>query len=379
MLIKVSDREPSFLSQGNGYSSSSPRSRRSSSNTLPEAETTPHALPDRRQTQSPFLKRADLGGTQRRCSGDSQPPSPRYAYEPPLYEEPPSEYQSPPIYEEPPTDMHCDTGLYASDRSPARKPGLYHSPKQSPSPYGQLVLTRQRGSTPEKISTQAERDYGFSGRDYSSAERDYSSGGRDYSSGGRDYSSGGREYSAAGREYVKQLVYVEQSGSSPRFRTTDRFLSYGKAVQGGLPAGMCYGGSFTLQHSHDGGGGNRKRKNRKPSLPGGEGESIGMGVGAVLTQARLAWEAQQLMQQRGGGALAGCTKDGYESDGATPLPLPGPVVRAFSEDEALAQQDSHWKRTTLDRLAFPQTLLEKSLSVQTNLASPEPYLHPSQV
>ncbi|XP_053501860.1 rho GTPase-activating protein 39 isoform X2 [Ictalurus furcatus] len=392
MLIKVSDREPSFLSQGNGYSSSSPRSRRSSSNTLPEAETTPHALPDRRQSQSPFLKRADFGGTQRRCSGDSQPPSPRYAYEPPLYEEPPSEYQSPPIYEEPPTDMHCDPGLYASDRSPARKPGIYHSPKQSPSPYGQLVLTRQRGSTPEKISNQAERDYSFRGRDYSSAGRDYSSGGQDYSSGGRDYSSGGqdyssggrdyssggREYSAAGREYVKQLVYVEQSGSSPRFRTTDRFLSYGKAAQGGLPAGMCYGGSFTLQHSHDGGGANRKRKNRKPSLPGGEGESIGVGVGAVLTQARLAWEAQQLMQQRGGGALGGGTKDGYESDGATPLPLPGPVVRAFSEDEALAQQDGHWKRTTLDRLAFPQTLLEKSLSVQTNLASPEPYLHPSQ-
>ncbi|KAG7331693.1 hypothetical protein KOW79_005662 [Hemibagrus wyckioides] len=378
MLIKVSDREPSYLSQGNGYSSSSPRSRRSSSNTLPESETTPHALPDRRQTQSPFLKRADFGGTQRRCSGDSQPPSPRYAYEPPLYEEPPSEYQSPPIYEEPPTDMHCDPGLYASDRSPARKPGLYHSPKQSPSPYGQLVLTRQRGSTPEKISNQAERDYSFSGRDYSSAGRDYSSSGRDYSSGGRDYSSGGREYSAAGREYVKQLVYVEQSGSSPRFRTTDRFLNYGKAAQGGLPAGMCYGGSFTLQHSHDGGGGNRKRKNRKPSLPGGEGESLGAGVGAVHTQALLAWEAQQLMQQRGGGALGGSTKDGYESDGATPLPLPGPVVRAFSEDEALAQQDCHWKRTTLDRLAFPQTLLEKSLSVQTNLASPEPYLHPSQ-
>ncbi|TSL47591.1 Rho GTPase-activating protein 39 [Bagarius yarrelli] len=377
MLIKVSDREPSYLSQGNGYSSSSPRSRRSSSNTLPEAETTSHALPDRRQSQSPFLKRADFGGTQRRCSGDSQPPSPRYTYEPPLYEEPPAEYQSPPIYEEPPPDMHCDSGLYASDRSPARKPSLYHSPKQSPSPYGQLVLTRQRGSTPEKISNQPERDYSFSGRDYSSAGRDYSSSGRDYISGGRDYSSGGREYSAAGREYVKQLVYVEQSGSSPRFRTTDRFFTYGKAAQGGLPAGMCYGGSFTLQHCHDGGG-NRKRKNRKPSLPGGEGETIAAGVGSIQTQARLAWEAQQLMQQRGGGALGGGNKDGYESDGATPLPLPGPVVRAFSEDEALAQQDGHWKRTTLDRLAFPQTLLEKSLSVQTNLASPEPYLHPSQ-
>lgn len=390
MLIKVTDREPSFLQQGNGYSGSSPRSRRSSSNTPSEAENSLHGLPDRRQTQSPFLKRAEIGGTQRRCSGDSQPPSPRFAYEPPLYEEPPSEYQSPPIYEEPPTDVHCDQSLYNSDRSPARKPGLYHSPKQNPSPYGQLVLTRQRGSTPEKISNQEERDYNlsgqnysstvrdysFSGRDYNSGGRDYSSSGKNYSSGGRDYSSGGREYSAAGREYVKQLVYVEQSGSSPRFRTTERFLSYGKGGHGGVS--MCYGGSFTLQHTHDGGGGNRKRKNRKPSLPGGEGEGIGTGVGAMLTQARLAWEAQQLIQQRSGGSEDGA-KDGYESDGAMPLPLPGPVVRAYSEDEALAQQDGHWKRATLDRLAFPQTLLEKSLSVQTNLASPEPYLHPSQV
>jgi hypothetical protein len=60
--------------------------------------------------------------------------------------------------------------------------------------------------------------------------------------------------------------------------------------------------------------------------------------------------------------------------------MPGPVVRAFSEDEALAQQDSkHWKRSTFDKLGFPQILLEKSVSVQTNLASPEPHLHPSQV
>ncbi len=201
-----------------------------------------------------------------------------------LYEEPPSEYQSPPIYEEPPTDMHCDQAFFGSDRSPARKPGLYHSPKQSPSPYGQLVLTRQRSSTPEKTPNQGDRDYSSSGRDYSSAGRDYSSSGldyssgmRDYSSGGRDYNSSGREYSAAGREYVKQLVYVEQSGSSPRFRTTERLLSYGTTSSNSLSAGFSYGGSFTLQHSHDLNGGNRKRKNRKPSLPGGEGDGMGSG------------------------------------------------------------------------------------------------------
>lgn len=101
-----------------------------------------------------------------------------------------------------------------------------------------------------------------------------------------------------------------------------------------------------------------------------------------LAQARLAWEAQQAhfhMKQRGSWDSQQ-DGSGYESDGAVPLPMPGPVVRAFSEDEALAQQDGkHWQRGALERLAFPQILLEKSVSVQTNLASPEPYLHPSQV
>lgn len=415
MLIKVTDREPSFLAhQGNGYSPCDPptpgtqsgggttsRTRRSSGGNPPsEPDGSPVLYADRRQ--SPFLKRAELGGsTHRRPSADSQPPSPRYAFEPPLYEEPPSEYQPPPIYEEPPTDMLLsDSGsFYGSGKSPARKSSapLYHSPKQSPSPYGQLVLTRQK--CPEKTQS--------------------------------------LEYSPVGKEYVKQLVYVEQSSSSPRFKTADRLLRYG--TTGGYAG--SYGGSYTLQHSQslirdprlldyggeggEGGqrllyedsiswtssqthslsssstggpgafspGGNRKRKSRKPSLPQdlvrcGEGEFAGTASEAMLAQARLAWEAQQVMKQRSswdsgqgdGHAQGGGSKDGYESDGALPLPLPGPVVRAFSEDEALAQSDGHhWKRSTFDRLGFPQALLEKSLSVQTNLASPEPYLHPSQV
>ena len=107
-----------------------------------------------------------------------------------------------------------------------------------------------------------------------------------------------------------------------------------------------------------------------------------------MLKAQLAQEAQQALKLRmrwdqGGGASLQHrrAKDGYESDGAMPLPLPGPVVRALSEDEALAQSDSIWRRNThtLDRLAFTHSLLEKSQSVQTNLASPEPMLHPSQV
>ncbi|KAG7488293.1 hypothetical protein MATL_G00033050 [Megalops atlanticus] len=459
MLIKVTDREPSYLShQGNGFSpcegpgggGTSSRSRRSSGNAPPDPDSPSVFYPERRQ--SPFLKRAELGGSpllggggggggggaHRRSSADSQPPSPRYAYEPPLYEEPPSEYQPPPIYEEPPTDMHCESAAssphYSTAKSqpphsasPGRKPAPthFHSPKQGHSPYQQLVLTKQKGS--EKTPS--------------------------------------LDYSPAGREYVKQLVYVEQSGSSPRFKTADRLLRYQTAGPGGGGGyGGGYGGSYTLQHSqslirdprvlldytgeagemkqrllyedsmswtsgsqHDslsssGGGyspgGNRKRKTRKPSLPqevlahcgeGGAGGGAGGceagrgGAGgytdAVLAQVRLAWEAQQVhqMKQRsswdaaqqqgggsqgqtpqGGGGGGGSSKDGYESDGAVPLPLPGPVVRAFSEDEALAQHEGHWKRSNLERLGFPQALLEKSLSVQTNLASPEPYLHPSQ-
>uniref|UniRef100_A0A8C5D3W3 Rho GTPase activating protein 39 n=1 Tax=Gouania willdenowi TaxID=441366 RepID=A0A8C5D3W3_GOUWI len=416
MLIKVTDREPSFLAhQGNGYSPCDPppsgapggggttsRTRRcSGENPGSEADGSPVLYADRRH--SPFLKRAELGGSGslRRSSADSQPPSPRYGYEPPLYEEPPSEYQPPPIYEEPPTDLHLtDSSYYSTGKSPARKSSapIYHSPKQSHSPYGQLVLTKQK--CPEKNQN--------------------------------------LEYSPVGKEYVKQLVYVEQSSSSPRFKTADRLLRYG--TTGGY--GGSYGGSYTLQHSQslirdprllldysgdggDGGqrllyedsiswsssqshslsssttagpgafspGGNRKRKNRKPSLPQDlarcvEGELAGTASEAMLAHARLAWEAQLMMKQRSswdsghGGTAAqgvGGSKDGYESDGAVPLPLPGPVVRAFSEDEALAQSDGHyWKRSTFDRLGFPQALLEKSLSVQTNLASPEPYLHPSQ-
>ncbi|XP_066572261.1 rho GTPase-activating protein 39 [Amia ocellicauda] len=483
MLIKVTDREPSFLSHpGNGYSpcegppsgvgtggsGGGTRSRRSSGNAPPEPDSPSVFYPERRQ-QSPFLKRSELGGSPllggvitgggggggqlRRASGDSQPPSPRYAYEPPLYEEPPSEYQAP-IYEEPPADMHCEASPYGKacspspsaspqQKSPARKPQLplFHSPKQGHhhSPFQQLVLTKQK--CPEKSLS--------------------------------------LEYSPAGKEYVKQLVYVEQSGSTPRFKTADRLQRYQTANPGGSGGSYGgYGGSYTLQHSQSlirdprvceygradtlGGlgaevgelrqhllyedamswssssqhdslasssagyspGGNRKRKTRKPSLPqevlahcgevgpGAEGEVGGRGPDSprsgfpesFLAQARLAWEAQQVHQLKhrsswdaaqqqgaGGGVGAGGggstpgqsapggTKDGYESDGAVPLPLPGPVVRAFSEDEALAQQDGrHWKRSTFERLGFPQVLLEKSLSVQTNLASPEPYLHPSQ-
>ncbi|TNM87682.1 hypothetical protein fugu_005903 [Takifugu bimaculatus] len=417
MLIKVTDREPSFLAhQGNGYSpcdaptpgpppvgTATSRTRRSSGGNPPSDPESSQVIYSERR-QSPFLKRAELGitGTQRRSSADSQPSSPRYAYEPPLYEEPPSDYQSPPIYEEPPTDMHLSESspLYGTGKSSASKSPipLYHSPKQGQSPYGQLVLTRQK--CPEKTQS--------------------------------------LEYSPVGKEYVKQLVYVEQSSSSPRFKTADRLLRYGTSGS----YGGSYGGSFTLQHSQslirdprllldysgdagEGGqkllyedsvsytsahshslsasctggpgtfspGGNRKRKSRKPSLPqelarcaGLEGELAGTASEAMQAHARLAWEAQQVMKQRsswdsgqGGGTQSGSSKDGYESDGALPLPLPGPVVRAFSEDEALAQGDGHhWKRNTFDRLGFPQALLEKSLSVQTNLASPEPYLHPSQ-
>ncbi|KAM4574228.1 rho GTPase-activating protein 39 isoform 2-T2 [Fundulus diaphanus] len=412
MLIKVTDREPSFLAhQGNGYSPcESPtagggntlRNRHSSGrNPLSEPNGSPVLYSDR--SQSPYLNQAELGsgGAHHRPSAEFQPPSPHYAFETPLYEEPPSDYKPPPIYEEPPTDMTLSDSscLYGSNKSPSRKSPapFYHSPKQNQSSYGQLILTRQK--CPEKTQS--------------------------------------LEYSPVGKEYVKQLVYVEQSSSSPRFKTTDRLHRYG--TNGSL--GGSYGGSYTLQHSQslirdplqvldyrgkEGEGqrfiyedsiswasgqthslssssttagpagfspsGNRKRKSSKPSLPQelgccGKEELSGTGSEVMLAQARLAWEAQQVMKQRsswdsgqeGGVTQCSGSKDGYESDGAMPLPLPGPVVRAFSEDEALAQGDAlHWKRSTFDRLGFPQALLEKSLSVQTNLASPEPYLHPSQ-
>nr|XP_005291168.1 rho GTPase-activating protein 39 isoform X1 [Chrysemys picta bellii] len=456
MLIKVTDREPSFLMhQGNGYTTDNQQGTRSrrpsggqqSPNLQTFAPDTDNSVFFPERKQSPFLKRADHVGScspllsrgdsfcsplqsqHRKHSSESQPSSPRYAYEPPLYEEPPMEYQAP-IYDEPPVDMQYEaSGNYKAgspQKSPIRKPHPFlQSPKQGPnSPYQQLVLTKQK--CPERFMS--------------------------------------LEYSPAGKEYVRQLVYVEQSGSSPKLKTGLRHKYSPNPI----------GGSYSLQHSpclvrdqrleiksgdyssmegadfrhsqpvNQASQGEdsmswssqqdtmsstgyspstRKRKSRKPSLshdpntsstdgsgdrealneplmaeerpmPGtyrpqmNRTESKSIEAEAVrgfpepfLAQARLAWEAQQAhyhMKQR---SSWDSQKDGsgYESDGALPLPMPGPVVRAFSEDEALAQQESkHWKRNTFEKLGFPQILLEKSVSVQTNLASPEPYLHPSQ-
>uniref|UniRef100_A0A8D2LQH0 Rho GTPase-activating protein 39 n=1 Tax=Varanus komodoensis TaxID=61221 RepID=A0A8D2LQH0_VARKO len=440
MLIKVTDREPSFLvHQGNGYTPDNPpgtRSRRPSGGQpspnlqtfAPEADNSVF-FPERKQ--SPYLKRAEhsfcspLQGQHRKHSSESQPSSPRYAYEPPLYEEPPMEYQAP-IYDEPPVDMQFEaSGSYKAgspQKSPVRKPHPFlQSPKQgSNSPYQQLVLTKQKG--PDRFMS--------------------------------------LEYSPAGKEYVRQLVYVEQSGSSPKVKAGLRHKYAPNPIGGSYslqhspclmrdqrlevksgdyssmegadfrhspPAGQAPQGDDAMswssqQNTMSSTGyspGTRKRKSRKPSLsydpnasstdgsgereegppeerppsgcsrpPTTRGESRSAEAEAArsfpepfLAQARLAWEAQQAhyhMKQR---SSWDSQKDGsgYESDGAVPLPMPGPVVRAFSEDEALAQQESkHWKRSTFEKLGFPQILLEKSVSVQTNLASPEPYLHPSQ-
>ncbi|KAM9198067.1 rho GTPase-activating protein 39 isoform 2-T2 [Dugong dugon] len=458
MLIKVTDREPSFLApQGNGFPANGQpgaRARRPSGGqhspglqTFASDTDSGVFFPERRP--SPFLKRAELVGgcsplpgrggeafctplqaQPRKPSSDSQPSSPRYAYEPPLYEEPPVEYQAP-IYDEPPVDMQYEvSGAYKAgspQKSPMRKPRPFlQSPKHaSPSPYQQLVLTKQRG--PERFMS--------------------------------------LDYSPAGKEYVRQLVYVEQAGSSPKLRAGPR-PKYTPNPGGGsyslqpspclvrdqrvdtrsgdyssmegpdcrhgppptpLPPAqddtMSWSSQQDTMSSTGCSPGPRKRKSRKPSLcqdpnasstdgsgdrdplgkpllaeerpscgPSlaplkptngrtGEAEGSRGACEPFVAQARLAWEAQQVhhhMKQR---SSWDSQKDGsgYESDGAVPLPMPGPVVRAFSEDEALAQQESkHWKRSTFEKLGFPQLLLEKSISVQTNLASPEPYLHPSQ-
>ncbi|KAL2089643.1 hypothetical protein ACEWY4_014331 [Coilia grayii] len=367
MLIKVSDREPNFLSEGNGFSGSCTQPRYCPGNTSPELQAGPVLHPDC-QSQSPYMRRAELT-IQRHSSSESQPPSPRYGCEAPLYEEPPTEYQAPPIYEEPPTDMHCDTSHYSSDVSPSRKANVsYHSPKKSQSPYSQLVLTRQKPARQQKNSNLEFQDYFHSGMDCTTGRADHTS--RE-----RSCSSSGREYSAVGREYVKQLVYVEQSG----FRTADHITCYN--TLGNVTSSGTFSGSFTLQHTAV--GGKHKHKTYKSSLEGGV--IAQKNADSTMLKAQLAQEAKEALKQRtrwdqGGGASLERmgAKDGYDSDGAMPLPLPGPVVRALSEDEALAQSDWRTNTHNLDRLAFTHSLLEKSQSVQTNLASPEPTLHPSQ-
>lgn len=333
------------------------------------------------------------------------------------------EYQAP-IYDEPPMDVQFEANspyqTGSPQRSPGRKPHQFlQTTKQTPtSPCQQLMRTKQK--CPERFLS--------------------------------------LEYSPVGKEYVRQLVYVEQAGSSPKLRAGPRH-KYAPNPGGGtyslqpspcllrdqrlgirsgdystmegpesrpsqpptpLPQAqedaMSWSSQQDTMSSTGYSPGTRKRKNRKPSLCQVPSTSSTDGAGDLLgeqplteerspcrasltpvkaeadlvrgtpepflAQARLAWEAQQAhfhMKQRGSWDSQQ-DGSGYESDGAVPLPMPGPVVRAFSEDEALAQQDSkHWKRSTFDKLGFPQILLEKSISVQTNLASPEPYLHPSQV
>ncbi|OCT77323.1 hypothetical protein XELAEV_18032523mg [Xenopus laevis] len=141
MLIKVTDREPSFLmQQGNGYTIDNPQGTRSRKVSGGQPSPIIHTFsadsdntvffPERKP--SPYMKRADhVGGCSpllgrgdsfcslqsqhRKHSSESQPSSPRYAYEPPLYEEPPMEYQSP-IYDEPPMEMQYDaSGNYRSE------------------------------------------------------------------------------------------------------------------------------------------------------------------------------------------------------------------------------------------------------------------------
>uniref|UniRef100_A0A8C4PXY9 Rho GTPase-activating protein 39 n=1 Tax=Eptatretus burgeri TaxID=7764 RepID=A0A8C4PXY9_EPTBU len=72
---------------------------------------------------------------------------------------------------------------------------------------------------------------------------------------------------------------------------------------------------------------------------------------------------------------------GYESDGALPSPLAGPVVRALSEDEALAHAETALRRARRpgDNVAPGSNHLEKTVSLQASLSSPpEPLLQPSQ-
>ncbi|KFR13043.1 Rho GTPase-activating protein 39, partial [Opisthocomus hoazin] len=397
MLIKVTDREPSFLMhQGNGYAPENQpgtRSRRPSGgqqspNLQTFAPDTDNSVFFPERKQSPFLKRAEHVGScspllgrgdsfcsplqaqHRKHSSESQPSSPRYAYEPPLYEEPPMEYQAP-IYDEPPVDMQYEaSGSYKAgspQKSPIRKPHPFlQSPKQgSNSPYQQLVLTKQK--CPDRFMS--------------------------------------LEYSPAGKEYVRQLVYVEQSGSSPKMKTGLRHKYSPNPI----------GGSYSLQHSPclvrdqrlEIKSGDYSSMEGPDFCPGPAGGQVAQGEDSMswssqqdtlqmlgeeratpgpnrspmnrteskaveaeaargfpepfLAQARLAWEAQQAhyhMKQR---SSWDSQKDGsgYESDGALPLPMPGPVVRAFSEDEALAQQENkHWKRNTFEKLGFPQILLE---------------------
>ncbi|CAM9560518.1 unnamed protein product [Lampetra fluviatilis] len=101
------------------------------------------------------------------------------------------------------------------------------------------------------------------------------------------------------------------------------------------------------------------------------------------SEASLPCTRKFLQAEEGGGDLGWGLREhlGYESDGALPSPLAGPVVRALSEDEALTQADCsvrRGRRTAADKPGC-SAQLEKTMSLQANLSSPpEPLMQPSQ-
>ncbi|XP_010212395.1 PREDICTED: rho GTPase-activating protein 39, partial [Tinamus guttatus] len=369
MLIKVTDREPSFLMhQGNGYvgeGQPGSRSRRpSGGQQSPNLQTfaaeadSSVFFPERKP--SPFLKRAEHVGScspllarsepfcsplqaqHRKHSSESQPSSPRYAYEPPLYEEPPMEYQAP-IYDEPPVDMQYEaSGAYKAaspQKSPIRKPHPFlQSPKQgSNSPYQQLVLTKQK--CPDRFMS--------------------------------------LEYSPAGKEYVRQLVYVEQSGSSPKMKTGLRHKYSPNPI----------GGSYSLQHSPC------LLRDQRLDVKSGDYSSMeGPDFGPTLAPAddAMSWSSQQDTMSSTGYS-PGSRKRKSRKPSLCHEPNAA-AAEAPGEREAVGEQTAGEERAGPPRTpggraeakaaeaeaarGFPEPFLAQGRL--TNLASPEPYLHPSQ-
>lgn len=114
----------------------------------------------------------------------------------------------------------------------------------------------------------------------------------------------------------------------------------------------------------------------------GEVDGVRGIVEFFLVQARLVWEVQQVyfyLKQRGSWDFQQ-DGSGYESDGVVLLFMSGFVVRVFSEDEVLVQQESkYWQRGVLERFVFFQILFEKSVFVQINLVLSEFYFYFLQV
>lgn len=280
-----------------------------------------------------FLKKADNGNflvMPGSCTSLMRPSSPQYASTAPvpIYDEPPR--ADPPIYDEPPLDMEVEGAkVFVRDAYKSS-----HSMSRVASPPKLLQFPHAKH---------------------------------------KRYPSAG-EYSAAGRECIKHMVNVEQqSASSPKETGSIEKKQPWHSRQSSL-ASQEYAAVATVTYQDSGYSTGPSpsvcRKNRRRPVPG-----CVMGSGGELSDKLM---AEMKVALRGSeGSLRCATLPGNKA---------GSGVQGVGSEHSIYSRHADTPAVPTDGLAGRQKRtyekvdsLEKSVTSQTSLSSPEPPTSPSQV